>query len=102
MYLIAGFLGLNSKLISTLTPQQKNSMTNEKDTTEWWIDWMNQRGLSMRNVEGIAKHADMYELVAEAERRGEMKALEWLRDNASGGGDWRMKIEIKLVSLKKV
>jgi len=46
----------------------------------------------------IAK--EVMPFVAEAERRGERKALEWLRDNASGGGDWRMKIELRLNALK--
>lgn len=89
-----------------LTPQQKNSMTNEK---EWWEERTRKLfhgvwGASPWNEERMTDAAIdvLRDIVAEAERRGERKALEWLRDNASGGGDWRMKIEIKLASLKNL
>jgi hypothetical protein len=44
---------------------------------------------------------DLPRIVAEAERRGQIEALEWLRESASGGGSWRRMIEMRLNDLSE-
>jgi hypothetical protein len=64
-------------------------MTN--DPKKWWIDYLNERNLILRNQEGHAKHVDVYEFLAEARSRFKeevIKALggnKWCAQERSGG-----------------
>jgi hypothetical protein len=51
-------------------------LTKEEKGEEWWIDYLNERGLILRDKNGIAKHSDVEGFVAEARK----KALEEVRD----------------------
>lgn len=61
-------------------------MTN--DPKKWWIDYLNERNLILRNQEGHAKHVDVYEFLAEARSRFKeevIKALEEMKHKGPGG-----------------
>lgn len=54
-------------------------LTKEEKGEEWWIDYLNERGLILRDKNGIAKHSDVEGFVAEARK----KALEEVREMIS-------------------
>lgn len=84
-------------------------MTNEKEAPEWWRAYTQLLHFADGSVEVNVHEKDIPKIVAEAERKGEMKALENIRDlletEAKDRGDagiWFVisKIERLLTSLK--
>lgn len=52
---------------------------NRMNNMDWWIDWMNERGLALRRKDGVAYHEDMYNLIAETKRRERERWLSKIR-----------------------
>ena len=43
---------------------------------------------------------ELWEFIQKREKEAKIEVLEWLQENASGGGDWRSKIIMKINNLK--
>lgn len=75
-------------------------MTTENTDEPWWDKYVDYK--THIPTEFFVPISEMDDLVSEAERRGQIEALNWLFHHASGGGDWRRKIEQKIGELKSI